>query len=545
MHTLAGIVGFMHSLDPPIVHRDLKPANVLLQPTARGTVALRVADFGIGSVAARQALAPGAASLTRALRGAHTPLYASPQQVRGEPPDVRDDVHALGVVWYQLLAGDLHLLSLPPDWREGLVERGVPATTLNLLGACLSSRPERRPRDGAALAEELAHLGPAHEPPPGNGSADLAGQVQRALRHSEQMHARARRAAEEGHDYAGAVALLEEVPLPLRDPALYVALAERRDRAESLERQVRQGVEAGRFARLRPQVEELLQLLPHRDDLRRLLETLPRHTPLERPGSPPRAPTEHLRNSIGMLLQRVGPGTFRLGSLGSEMDREVDEWPAREVEITQPFYLGVYPVTQKQYEKVMGWNPSHFHSGRGGGPDHPVEHVSWEDASTFCEQLSALPEERRAGRIYRLPSEAEWEYACRAGTTTPFHFGRAATGALANFDGRRPYGTSEAGPYLQRTSPVGLYPGNDFGLFDMHGNVWEWCADWYASTYARGQDQDPQGAPAGTERVRRGGSWADPAGRCRSAARGHGPATQRCGWVGFRVALNVASWAAE
>jgi serine/threonine protein kinase len=170
MRKLADIVAFAHRLDPPIVHRDLKPANILVQPAGKGEVSLRVADFGIGGVAvhrAREKTRRGATgpatSLAAALRGSCTPLYASPQQMRGDPPDPRDDVHALGVIWYQLLTGDL--TSGPPaDWRDVLAERGVPEGALQLLGACLASRAEKRPADAVALAEGLAAVLEADAP---------------------------------------------------------------------------------------------------------------------------------------------------------------------------------------------------------------------------------------------------------------------------------------------------------------------------------------------------------------------------------------------
>src|SRR5262249_36572146 len=158
-----------------------------------------------------------------------------------------------------------------------------------------------------------------------------------------------------------------------------------------------------------------------------------------------------------------------------------DEGPCRKVVLGRAFYLGKYPVTQEQYERVMSRNPSWFAStGRGRDQvkefadtgNFPVENVTWEEAVEFCRRLSDLPAERRAGRVYELPSEAEWEYACRAGTTTPFHFGTELNGRRANCDGNHPYGTATRGPYLGRTCPVGCYTANAWGLYDMHGNVW-------------------------------------------------------------------------
>jgi serine/threonine protein kinase len=166
MRQLTDIVAFAHRLNPPIVHRDLKPANVLLQPTTGGKFVLRVADFGIGGVAARQAAEQTRRGTTRgeflasALRGSCTPLYASPQQMHGEPPDPRDDVHALGVIWYQMLTGDL-TTGASPDWRDELMERQVPAEMADLLARCLAARAEKRLGNAVLLAEGLAALRPA------------------------------------------------------------------------------------------------------------------------------------------------------------------------------------------------------------------------------------------------------------------------------------------------------------------------------------------------------------------------------------------------
>jgi formylglycine-generating enzyme required for sulfatase activity len=205
-------------------------------------------------------------------------------------------------------------------------------------------------------------------------------------------------------------------------------------------------------------------------------------------------------NSVGMKLVTVPKGKFKMGSLEAETGRDSDEGPQHEVEITQPFQMGAYEVTQEEYQKVMGTNPSYFSAGGGGaarvaGMDtkrFPVENVSWDDAQAFCRKLSELPAEKKAGRSYRLPTEAEWEHACRAGTTTAFHYGASLTSTQANMYGLSPYGGAKAGPNLQRTEKVGSYRPNAFGLYDMHGNVLEWCQDWFDTTYYRtGPRVDP------------------------------------------------------
>jgi formylglycine-generating enzyme required for sulfatase activity/serine/threonine protein kinase len=261
---------------------------------------------------------------------------------------------------------------------------------------------------------------------------------------------------------------------------------------------------------------------------------------------------EEIRNSIGMQLRRIPKGEFVMGSPEAERGREEQELPHR-VKISRPFYMGMFEVTQEEYEKVTGKNPSHF---RGGGPGadalqgldpkrFPVESVSWQDAQDFCDKLSHLPEEERAGRMYRLPTEAEWEYACRGGESAslPFNVGPSLSSDQANFDGDYPDGDdARPGPNLKRTTAVGSYSEpNGYGLYDMHGNVAEWCADYYrADYYARSPGQDPTGPAAGDSslRVLRGGSWMDPARNCRTAARNS--SIIRAKEYGFRVVCTVS-----
>ena len=245
-----------------------------------------------------------------------------------------------------------------------------------------------------------------------------------------------------------------------------------------------------------------------------------------------------IANSLGMRFALIPAGKFLMGSPESEGGRGDDEGPQHEVEIARPFYLGIHQVTQKQYKKLMGENPSCFTRANGGGASHPVEQVSWEEAVEFCRRLSVLPEEQAAGRTYRLPTEAEWEYACRGGAnaSSPFAFGDSLSSTQANFNGNNPYGGAATGPYLQRTTPVGSFEPNGFGLYDMHGNVWEWCADWFDEYYSsQSPQQDPQGPQGGSRRVLRGGGCFDDAHDCRSAVRDSAEPGSRGGHVGFRV----------
>ncbi len=253
-----------------------------------------------------------------------------------------------------------------------------------------------------------------------------------------------------------------------------------------------------------------------------------------------------LTNSIGLALALIPPGAFTMGSPETEVKRSSEEAQHR-VRLSRPYYLGTCPVTQGEFERLMGGNPSYwspwgYRRKRGVDVDtsrFPVERVSWFDAIEFCKRLSDLPAEQAAGRTYRLATEAEWEYACRAGTTTPFHFGNVLDGTQANMFGGAPYGTDKKGPYLNRPANAGTYPANAFGLYDMHGNIWEWCADWYdTGTYTNMTPADPTGPAQGEARVIRGGAWRFSAEWCRSASRyGYDPRI-RAYDVGFRVALS-------
>jgi sulfatase modifying factor 1 len=256
-----------------------------------------------------------------------------------------------------------------------------------------------------------------------------------------------------------------------------------------------------------------------------------------------------ITNSIGMKLARIPAGSFMMGSPETEAERTGKE-KLHKVTITRPFYMGVHEVTQDEYLRVMGGTLRSTFRGK----DNPVENVEWQRARVFCERLSALPEEKKAGRTYRLPTEAEWEYACRAGTSTAFHFGDSLSSEQANFNGNYPYGKAPQGKYLRRTCKVGSYQPNAFGLYDMHGNVAEWCADWYdPKYYLNSPEKDPQGPAKGVVGTKftsfgddnffvviRGGSWVDDARACRSAYRFRGMPNTQYRLIGFRVVCEVA-----
>jgi formylglycine-generating enzyme required for sulfatase activity len=231
--------------------------------------------------------------------------------------------------------------------------------------------------------------------------------------------------------------------------------------------------------------------------------------------------------NVSLKLVLIPAGKFSMGSPATEKER-ADGETQHEVTIRAAFYMGVYHVTQEQYQRVMGKNPSYFK-----GAANPVDKASWEEAMEFCKALS-----KKTGRTVALPTEAQWEYACRAGTATPFSTGETISTEQANYNGAEIYGDGNYGESQDKTTPVGGFKPNAFGLYDMHGNAWQWCADWYDENYyASSPPADPEGPKTGESHVLRGGSWFDGPGLCRSASRILFEPVVRVGDHGFRVVV--------
>ena len=259
---------------------------------------------------------------------------------------------------------------------------------------------------------------------------------------------------------------------------------------------------------------------------------------------------EDLGNGITLEMVAIPGGTFLMGTEDEEIERLVKkfDWvgfrrerPQHEVTVP-PFFMGKYPITQDQWKAIasrtdlkvkqdLDFNPAHF-KDRPDSDRRPVEQVNWDHAIEFCARLSKL-----TGREYRLPSEAEWEYACRAGTTTPFYFGETITGELANYDASNTYAEEAKGEYRQQTTPVGQFPPNAFGLYDMHGNVWEWCADTWHDNYDGAPTDGSAWIENGDDNCSppRGGSWCNDPYYCRSAYRDYNHRRNYDDSYGFRV----------
>jgi formylglycine-generating enzyme required for sulfatase activity len=490
---LTAIVAEAHAKG--IVHRDLKPSNVMLHPTEGGKFTMWVTDFGWGQLESPRSLelakgGPRGEQLRLAHRGAATALYASPQQSKKEPPIPADDVHALGVIWYQLLKRNpAEAAPVGAEWVEELRHHGFTESQARVLQSCLATRPDRRPKDATALAGLLAQVAIA---PPDSSVPDGSKLISLKSPSSAVMTP------------IGAVGRAPHATQTPHTPHTT-------SRGKTFDAEAAASKASA------------------------LLSAAGGGTPLSAGGPLTSTGVKIVKNSLGMTFARVTAATFPMGSPDGEPGHREHESPVHDVKIPHSYYLGIFPVTQAQYERVMGRNPARFNKAHGGGPDHPIESVSWHDAAKFCEKLAELPDESAHRRSYRLPTEAEWEMACRAGTTTAFATGSVLTGKDALFSGA---GGKYAG---KSTAPVGSYPANPIGLHDLHGNIQEWCDDWYEEYYYFDSPKEyPRGPQRGTLKVVRGGCWGMLATDCRSAARrGHDPKAPS-DTIGFRVIMVVA-----
>jgi formylglycine-generating enzyme required for sulfatase activity len=238
---------------------------------------------------------------------------------------------------------------------------------------------------------------------------------------------------------------------------------------------------------------------------------------------------ERLAVDLSLDLVLISGGTFMMG----DNTHHQDEQPIHQVTLS-PFYVSKYAITQAQYRSIMGED-----LGSGLGADYPIEQINWDDAISFCTKLS-----QTTGKQYSLPSEAQWEYACRAQTTSNFHFGETITADLVNYNGEYPYNGAPIGQNRAQSTPVGTFPANAFGLYDMHGNVWEWCLDQYQPNYLTAPSDgsamlDDSSSSGSSKRVMRGGSWDYVAKGCRSSVRCSLDSGLRMNGCGFRVVLTA------
>jgi formylglycine-generating enzyme required for sulfatase activity len=487
---LAAADGLAAAHTENVIHRDVKPENILVP---RGKPELdppflfgqaKLMDLGLARQDDRSL------ELTDAKVCMGTPKYMAPEQAEdaaraGKPADV----FSFGAALYALLTGappfDGTSLFLVLQATKGQPHRPIrevrpeiPPALAEVLDRCLQKAPERRFADARALLAALqscARSGTSVAGAPSSRTAPARGSARMAPFESG----------------PGGVARAVAPPAP---PAAAPAGETVRPAGDA-------PPSKGRLAALRAAASTIIN---------------------EESNS---ARSFDLGGGVKIEMALIPAGCFLRGSPPDEAGRNADE-ALHQVRLSKPFYLGRYSVTQAQYEQAMGRNPSRFR-----GPDLPVESLSWEEAQALCARLRTL---MRAN--VRLPTEAMWEYACRAGTETPFAFGATLADHLANYNAAQVYGAGAAGEYRRRTTPAGAFPPNPWGLCDLHGNVCEWCLDWYGK-YPTGEVLDPQGPAQGKGRVMRGGAWNSPPAECRSAHRSAGTPDMKLSHCGVRIAV--------
>ena len=515
------LAGLAHLHERRIIHRDLKPENILLQRDNP-----RVADFGISRLLR---------TTSQSTNVSGTLAYMAPEAFDGKRNE-RTDIWAVGVIFYQLLGG-----SLPYDQQD----------MVSFIGAIMRHDPAPLEESVPEVLRQVVMKALQREP---NERYQSAVEMRNDLREAERMlwlHAREAREAKE--------VLSEPIPeLPI-DPQATLVLPELPETivphtpATEMEQEKENAARIGA-----PTIAAAVKTQPESIPLGTIKAPPPKpftaqETRTEKAASPTRRklwiviapvvviaalavaatlwilaskksdqkaigasqsqPAASVKNGIGMELVLVPAGSFKMGSPNGESH----ENPVHDVTISQAFYMGKYEVTQAQWQAVMGSNPSNF---KDCGGNCPVENVSWDDAQNFINKLNA----RGDGFSYRLPTEAEWEYACRAGTTGDY---------AGDLDAMAWYEKNSG----SKNHAVGTKLPNAFGLFDMHGNVWEWCQDWYHNSY-NGAPTDGSAWLSGreqTSRVLRGGSSGDVGGNLRSADRSDDAPDDRVGGIGFRV----------
>ncbi len=549
---------YLHAQEPPIIHRDIKPQNLKL--TERGEIILL--DFG---------LAKGSPQMMSQVTGGgsilgYTPHYAPLEQIQGTGTDPRSDLYSLAATLQHLMT-----CVTPPDalarasasicgQPDPLVAAcdlnpDVPRTIADILMKAMEQNRELRPANAAQMRKAwraAMHNLPGREDvtiirssgaEPFEGSSEGASispesdsttSVQVSPVQATEVEAVGGRNTQTGARgrvpfvrIGMAAAMMVIVAL-----ALWVGFRRGENRGEMIEAST--ALKPAGDASL-PKIE-VPPLRPFTFDLV-MLDSAGRVT-RKRQGEM-RVFSEDLNGAMLDMVEIPG-GAFMMGSPDNEKERLPYEGPQHQVNVP-PFYMGKFEITQAQWRAVAALpkveydlNPS---PSKFKGDNLPVDTISWEDATEFCARLSL-----KTGRAYRLPSEAEWEYACRARTETPFHFGDTITPELVNYNGEYPYADEAKGLNRQKTMPVGSTKmANGFGLFDMHGNLWEWCQDEWQNSYQNTPTDGTafEDTEAVLDRVLRGGSWYGNAGICRSADRTWATPEGANYIFGFRVALSA------
>lgn len=511
-------LGLQHAHETGLVHRDIKPSNILV--TRNGRV-VKLVDLGLARLMENNQ--PNAGRVTQEGFVIGTPDFLAPEQARDPTAvDIRADIYALGGTLYYLLTARVpyeganpteklikHCTDPPPSLLAARPD--APPVLDQIIQWAMAKQPELRPQSPLQLAQALAPFshhpahhathpipGPVPVPPAARPAEEPSSGVLFRLPPQTASADPIRRRAERKFPWAYAlVALGGLLVASILGYGLYLALL--------------------------PKAEPAIDSF----------------TTSEKSGA--------------IRMVKVDGGAFRMGSPADEPGRKSDEGPQRDVEITGPLLIAAGEISQTQYLKVMGDNPARSAKNANRAQNRPVESVSWEEAAEFCRKLTEMEKDEpwvRKGWAFRLPTEAEWEYAARAGAETPFAFGGQIVHerhALFNWSEDDPRGILSPERDPARPPRAALFPleigktePNRYGLCDLHGNVAEWCRDWYRAVYPSGAFSNPTGPPDGDRRVVRGGSFRTSATETRSAARAGLRPNERRDDVGFRVVYGVA-----